>query len=120
MRADRVLTVPGRYTQLMGWSAIVPRGDLVVWDYTVNFNHPIILLPNWFAMIDNMALCVNHTVTTVVLLLLLLLLLHPTARTPLPRLLRVPPFACACVCVCVCARACLCAFVCVCACVCCC
>jgi hypothetical protein len=44
------------YSQLMAWSKLMPRGDIVLWDYFGNFVHPMILLPNWFKMVDDIKL----------------------------------------------------------------
>ena len=34
------------YSQLVGWAHLMPKGDIVLWDYMTNFNHPMILIPN--------------------------------------------------------------------------
>lgn len=44
------------YDQLIGWTKIMPKGDIVLWDYFTNFNHPLVLLPNWFKMIEDIKL----------------------------------------------------------------
>jgi hypothetical protein len=44
------------YDQLIGWTKIMPRGDIGVWDYFTDFNHPLVLLPNWFKMVEDIKL----------------------------------------------------------------
>lgn len=41
------------YSQLMSWNEIMPRGSIVIWDYCTNFNHPMVVLPNWWKMIED-------------------------------------------------------------------
>lgn len=41
------------YGQLVGWSAIVPRGQLYVWDFSCQQNHPMVLLPNWWKLAED-------------------------------------------------------------------